>query len=282
VRRALQIRRSLIAVVASLALVSALGIGFGMRGATAQEEEAHSHPAHIHDGTCAELGDVVYPLSNVGDEMLMDGTPMAGEEMGSADAIEVEASVTNVQTSLADLLGGAYAINIHESQENIGNYIACGDIGGHTMGTSDLAIGLGELNGSEYSGVATLHDNGDGTTTVSVYLTYTEREGEAESEDEEEAAGTPDEAAAATAAGAVEMKDFAYNPDTIEVKVGDSVTWTNNDSTAHTVTQDPSGSGFQSGKIDPGGTFEFTFDTAGEFEYFCEFHPNMHGTVVVS
>ncbi len=40
------------------------------------------------------------------------------------------------------------------------------------MGASDLAIGLATLNDSGYSGVATLHDNGDGTTTVTVYLTH--------------------------------------------------------------------------------------------------------------
>jgi plastocyanin len=60
------------------------------------------------------------------------------------------------------------------------------------------------------------------------------------------------------------------------------VTWTNNDSAQHTVTQDPAGSGFASGALTPGSTFENTFDTAGTFEYFCEIHPSMTGTVVVS
>ncbi len=101
---------------------------------------------------------------------MMNGTPMAmGDMMGATDAIPVEWSVTTVAASLADIVAGGHAINVHESAENIGNYIACGDIGGTMMGDSDLAIGLGTLNDSGYSGIARLHDNGDGTTTVTVY-----------------------------------------------------------------------------------------------------------------
>jgi hypothetical protein len=153
-----------------LALVMGAVIGFG--GASAQESDG-PHPAHIHSGSCASLGDVVYPLNDVGGPMMdASGTPMAaGMAMGASSAIPVQVSMTTVQADLNTLLGSAYAINVHESAENIGNYIACGDIGGAVMG-SDLAIGLGELNGSGHSGVAWLHDNGDGTTTVTVFLTH--------------------------------------------------------------------------------------------------------------
>ena len=78
------------------------------------------------------------------------------------------------------------------------------------------------------------------------------------------------------------IENFAFNPQTIEIAVGDTVTWTNNDTAQHTVTQSPSGSGFQSGGLAQGATFEQTFDTAGTFDYFCEFHSGMTGTVVVS
>jgi hypothetical protein len=54
--------------------------------------------------------------------------------------------------------------------QNIANYLVCGDIGGTMMGSSDLAIGLGTLNNSGYSGVAWLHDNGNGSTTVTIFL----------------------------------------------------------------------------------------------------------------
>src|SRR5215207_6680693 len=105
---------------AGLLLAAGLVAGIGSR-ASAHDEE--SHPAHIHTGTCAELGEVVYPLSDVGADFQSDGTPMAGTAMGAESAIPVDASVTTVQASLADIVAGGHAINIHESVENIGNYI---------------------------------------------------------------------------------------------------------------------------------------------------------------
>jgi plastocyanin len=254
---------------AGLLLAAGLVAGIGSR-ASAHDEE--SHPAHIHAGTCAELGEVVFPLSNVGADFQADGTPMAGTAMGASSAIPVDASVTTVEASLADIVAGGHAINIHESAENIQNYIACGDIGGMMLGTSDLPIGIAPLNDSGYSGTALLHDNGDGTTTVSVYLTES---GEAGGESHETASPV---ASGAEGEVAANIKDFAFDPGTIEFAAGTPVTWTNHDSTAHTVSQ--SGGGFESGKLDPGMTFSFTFDTPGTYDYFCQFHPNMAGTIV--
>ena len=168
---------SLLALVAIVALAIGGTLGFS-RGANAAQTDMTPHPAHIHSGTCAQLGDVVYPLSDVGGPMMNEsGTPEASQSAGASDAIPVEVSITKVQTTLAELTSKPYAINVHESAANIGNYIACGDIGGAMMG-SDLAIGIGELNGSGESGAAWLHDNGDGTTTVSVFITQHTEGGE--------------------------------------------------------------------------------------------------------
>ncbi|HEX7793816.1 MAG TPA: plastocyanin/azurin family copper-binding protein [Vicinamibacterales bacterium] len=71
----------------------------------------------------------------------------------------------------------------------------------------------------------------------------------------------------------------AYSPNPVSISVGGTVTWTNNDSTAHTATGD-NGS-FSSGNIAPGGKFSQTFSTAGTFTYKCTLHPNMVGTVTV-
>ena len=259
---------SLATLVAALVLVTGLAIGVGPRVTSANEGEAH--PAHIHTGTCEELGGVVAPLSDVSDQFLSDGTPMASaERVGAESAIPVDASVTTVSLSLQDIIAGEHAINVHESAENIGNYIACGAIGGPMLGDSDLPIGLAELNESGVSGVAWLHDNGDGTTTVYVFLTKT---GAPEAEDGDVGAE----------AVTVMVKNFAFNPATIEIAAGTTVTWTNNDAAPHTATQEPAGSGFQSGRLNTGDSFSYTFDTPGTFDYFCEFHPNMKGTVVVS
>ena len=73
-----------------------------------------------------------------------------------------------------------------------------------------------------------------------------------------------------------------YQPANIQVPVGTTVTWTNNDTTGHTVTFR---NGMKdSGVIDPGGagTFRYTFTSKGVFPYYCTFHPSMHGVVTVT
>lgn len=90
--------------------------------------------------------------------------------------------------------------------------------------------------------------------------------------------------------GSSSKTDDAYDPNPVQASVGDTVVWTNDDTTPHSVT---SGSNGQSdGNFDsspslnplmaPGDTFEHTFEEAGEFPYYCALHPNMAGTVSVS
>jgi plastocyanin len=70
-------------------------------------------------------------------------------------------------------------------------------------------------------------------------------------------------------------------PATTTVKVGSTVTWTNNDPMAHTVTSDD-GSSFSSGSIDYGKSFSYVANTVGSFAYHCNFHSNMKATLVVT
>jgi len=78
--------------------------------------------------------------------------------------------------------------------------------------------------------------------------------------------------------GAVTIAGFAFDPTTITVQVGDTVTWTNQDSTAHTAT---AAGAFDTGNIANGASKSITFATAGTFAYHCTIHPTMTGTVVV-
>ncbi len=71
-----------------------------------------------------------------------------------------------------------------------------------------------------------------------------------------------------------------FSPEKISVHVGDTVTWTNDDSTTHTVKSKESGL-FYSGSILQKRSFEYTFEEAGTFEYYCSLHPWMTGTVEV-
>ncbi|MDN5846608.1 MAG: plastocyanin/azurin family copper-binding protein [Candidatus Nitrosocosmicus sp.] len=92
--------------------------------------------------------------------------------------------------------------------------------------------------------------------------------------------------------GSSTLTDNAYSPNPVEVTVGQTVVWTNNDSAFHTVTSGTigaadAGKAFDSGLAGPtaltnkGKTFEHTFDTAGDFPYFCTLHPAMTGIVMV-
>lgn len=77
----------------------------------------------------------------------------------------------------------------------------------------------------------------------------------------------------------VAISGFAYSPKQAVVRVGDTVTWTNNDSAPHTVTANDAS--FDSGTLVQGGVFSRTFDATGMFSYFCAMHPSMIGSVQV-
>src|SRR5829696_1777671 len=79
---------------------------------------------------------------------------------------------------------------------------------------------------------------------------------------------------------AVTIVDFAFQPASLEVPAGTTVTWTNSGAAPHTVTADDGA--FDSDRLAPGATFSQTFDTAGTFTYHCEIHPQMTGTIVVT
>ena len=84
----------------------------------------------------------------------------------------------------------------------------------------------------------------------------------------------------ATGALAVRIQDFAFDPPALEVPVGTVVTWTNLDTVPHTATA--ADGTFDSGNLDPGQSFSFSFDRPGSHAYVCAYHPNMRGTVVVT
>jgi plastocyanin len=77
----------------------------------------------------------------------------------------------------------------------------------------------------------------------------------------------------------VEIKDFMFEPTSIKVKAGDTVTWLNLDEEPHTVVSD---SGlFRSSAMDTNDSFKFKFDKPGTYRFVCSIHPKMVGTIVV-
>jgi plastocyanin len=77
----------------------------------------------------------------------------------------------------------------------------------------------------------------------------------------------------------VVIQNFAFSPNNLTVKAGTTVTWINNDSTAHTVVSDTGA--FQSQNLNNGDKFTFNFTKAGTYSYHCSIHPSMTGTIVV-
>lgn len=295
-----------------LATATALSVALSAPETRAQAETDPPHPVHIHTGTCDNLGDVVVPLEDI-------VLNTAGETFGLDSAIPVEQSDTDVDLTMSDLLSSPHAINAHESADAIQNYIACGDIGGRVV-DGDLLIGLREVNGSGHGGVARIEsddddDDGDGVE-VYIYLA-SDMTGDAaaapgdaaapadagtdDAAAADDAAATDDAAAADDAAATddaagddaaatdgaavvesvpVDIRDFAFSPDPVQVAAGGTITWTNQDGVPHTATAEQRDV-LQSGAISPGSSFNQVFETPGEFAYFCEFHPNMQGTIVV-
>lgn len=161
----------------------------------AVDDAVVAYPAHIHTGICDALGDVVFPLNDVSrltarqssvaspsadlaatpEASPVAASPVASPEAGAGDV--VAQNTTDVAVSLDEILGADHAINVHESADQIQNYIACGDLAG-TPTDGVLSIELQELNDSGFAGEAHLEDNGDGTTTVTVYLMISGAEGE--------------------------------------------------------------------------------------------------------
>src|SRR5215218_10760577 len=78
----------------------------------------------------------------------------------------------------------------------------------------------------------------------------------------------------------VSIKGFAFNPPNATVAPGTTVTWVNDDQAPHTATANDGA--FDSGTLQPGQSYSFTFDKPGTYAYHCNIHPDMTATVTVS
>jgi amicyanin len=78
---------------------------------------------------------------------------------------------------------------------------------------------------------------------------------------------------------AVEIVDFAFSPATLTITAGDTVTWTNGDPIVHTATSTTGA--WDSGDLEQGASYSFTFTEPGTYDYLCTPHPSMTGRIVV-
>jgi hypothetical protein len=155
--------------VALAGVVALGGPAAWAQDATPQAVEATApRPAHIHTGTCREVGEVVAPLTD------LTGA-IGGDRVGQARrAIPAESSFTSVPLTLDAILGADHIVNVHLSAEEIDTYIACGEIGGMLTPEGAVIIGLREMNNSGFTGIAYLAPGADGASTdVSAFVAPT-------------------------------------------------------------------------------------------------------------
>ena len=175
--------RRILASMASISAIFALVAGIVMSGSLAGAqvsgtptipEDDVPRPAHIHAGTCEELGEVIYPLGEL-TGLTIQGSPVASpvvEDPASPEVVQGEVvieSITEVDATLDELLEEEHAINVHASPDNLDVYIACGNITGEPT-DGMLRIDVNELNDSGFAGFAVLESNEEGTITVTVVL----------------------------------------------------------------------------------------------------------------
>ena len=147
-----------------LAIVASLATLCIVQTVSAQDEST-AYPAHIHAGTCDDIGEVEASL-----EDLMEP---AGDRVGGEEASVAAASFSIIPNSLDSLLSDSFAIDVH--QEGDDDAIACGEIGGVLDDRGALIIGLRPLDDSGFSGIAYLTPNASdpSETTLSTFLSNT-------------------------------------------------------------------------------------------------------------
>lgn len=155
----IRIRIGLVALPMVLALLAGTLLGGG-RGLA--QEGSPPRPSHIHAGDCDELGEVLQPLTAL--------TVPEGEVAGNDEAVLAEAAFSTIPLSLEEMLAADHALKVHLSQEEIQTYLVCGDIGGTVDADGALIVGLKEVDGSGYTGIAYLVPGAPGATVLSVMI----------------------------------------------------------------------------------------------------------------
>jgi hypothetical protein len=187
VRVRISVWAALLAVVALLALGTASALA---QDATPPPLSETAHPVQIHSGSCDALGDVVYPLNDItiyaatnafsfgpvatpeASAMATPATPLPAVSITKMTPVLF--SFTHIDADITEFIGGGYAINAHESAENIQNYIACGDIppcvGIACPAVTGVTVELAPQNNSGYFGVARIEAAPNGGSNVSIFL----------------------------------------------------------------------------------------------------------------
>ncbi|MCC6315432.1 MAG: cupredoxin family copper-binding protein [Thermomicrobiales bacterium] len=122
-----------------------------------------SRLAHIHAGTCDELGIVVYSLAG-----------LRSYRLETADGAVYELISGTADVALTDLFGEPFSVHVHESVANKQVYLACADVGGQPpvpwTEEQGLTLEAREQNDSGYSGFVTLRPSAGGGTDINIFI----------------------------------------------------------------------------------------------------------------
>src|SRR5829696_5067355 len=226
-----------------------------------------------------EFGTLLTQLDNQTSIAISYITPPYGDSPTPSASIPFAGNAVWLHTSDGTPFSASYSVSAEVLPSEIKNNITS-----TTETTDTVTPGDDDIDAEEDAGGVT------GTTTTLDEDSLSSAGATDIGEDDD--AGANEEVIVRIPEGASELTEDAYSPNPVEVNVGGTVTWINDDLAPHTATAGSSSSGstgmFGGTDDSPdiigpeGDTQSFTFDEAGEFEYYCTLHPNMVGTVVVT
>jgi plastocyanin len=224
---------------------------------------ALSYQAQIVTGSCADPGELAFSLGDVAPQLMTE----------KSAALPIATGASTIDTPLPKLLASEHAIGIGTDQAGAVP-VACGDISGAANAAGDVVLGLQLQTQSEPNaeniGLAVLREEGE-RTAVTLYLLNPSRVGETS----EAALAAPEETVTVEI-----LESWVFQPHSLEIPTGATVTWVNHSDMAHTVTGDDLAFD-DSGLIEPGDSFRQTFTEPGTYRYHCGPHPEMTGVIVV-
>src|SRR5215210_1739179 len=226
-----------------------------------------------------EFGTLLTQLDNQTSIAISYITPPYGDSPTPSASIPFAGNAVWLHTSDGTPFSASYSVSAEVLPSEIKNNITS-----TTETTDTVTPGDDDIDAEEDAGGIT------GTTITSDEDSLSSAGATDIGEDDD--VGANEEVIVRIPEGASELTEDAYTPNPVEVNVGGTVTWINDDLAPHTATSGSSSSGSTGmfGGTDgspeiigpEGDTQSFTFDEAGEFEYYCTLHPNMVGTVVVT
>jgi len=209
-------------------------------------------------------------LVDIGDSVFCTVTPNDGTTDGS--------SVSSTAATVSNYAPTINSVTIDNTSPTVGDTLTCSatssDAEGHSLSTTYTWY----VNSVEQSPTSPTFDTTGLSDNDVVYCS-------ARVEDTYGAAAVQQSSSVTVTANSgptthyIDIVNFAFSPSSITINVGDTIIWTNYDSSSHTVTSDDGI--FNSGGISKDNTWSYTFTSAGTFGYHCAPHPGMTGTVIV-